>query len=121
MATTTMTRGKATRRPVVRLSWRRVFIRTVAIAACLAAIVGLFASVRAYRQVDRAQAAAQAQLRETSATFRQMAASLRTVADSADHAATTTDGAKGTLGTASTTTRNAANTLDDTAGAINFT
>lgn len=103
------------------LSWRRIFIRVVAIAGCLAAIVGLYASVKTYRQIDRAQTLAQAQLRESSATFKQVAVSLRTVADSADHAATTADGAKGTLGTASATTRNAAGTLDDTASAINFT
>jgi hypothetical protein len=106
---------------LARFTWRRVFIRVVALAGCLAAIVGVYATVRAYRQIERAQTVAQAQLRETSATFQQVAASLRTVSDSADHAATTADGAKGTLGTASATTRNAAGTLDATAGAINFT
>ena len=93
----------------------------VAVLGCLVALVGLYASYRAYQAVDRAEAVAQEQLREMSATFRQVSGSLRTVADSADHAAATADGAKGTLGAASESTRNAARTLDDTAGAINFT
>ena len=80
---------------LARFTWRRVFIRVVALAGCLAAIVGVYVSVRAYRQIERAQTVAQAQLRETSATFRQVAASLRTVSDWADHAATTVDGARG--------------------------
>jgi hypothetical protein len=106
---------------LARFTWRRLFIRVVALIGCLVAMVGLYASIRAYREVDRAETVAQEQLREMSATFRQMAGSLRTVADSAEHAAGTADGARGTLGTASATTRNAARTLDDTAGAINFT
>jgi hypothetical protein len=108
-------------RSLARFTWRRVFIRMVALVGCLVAIVGMYASIRAYREIDRAQGVAQAQLRETSATFRQVATSLRTVADSAEHAAGTADGAKGTLGEASATTRNAAGTLDETAKAINFT
>lgn len=119
--TTTASRRKELGRSLARFTWRRVFIRVVALAGCLAALVGMYASVQMYREIDRAQTLAQAQLRESSATFKQVAASLRTVADSADHAATTADGAKGTLGNASATTRNAAGTLDDTASAINFT
>jgi methyl-accepting chemotaxis protein len=122
MATTKIAvRRKEAGRALARFTWRRVFIRVVALAGCLVAIVGMYASVRAYREIARAETVAQEQLRETSATFRQVAGSLRTVSDSAEHAATTTDDANDTLGEAATTTRNAAGTLDETAGAINFT
>jgi hypothetical protein len=106
---------------LARLTWRRLFVRVIAAVACLVALVGLYASARAYREVDRAEAVARGQLGELSGTFRQVAASLRTVAASADHAAATVGEARGTLGEAAATTRNAAGTLDETAKVINFT
>lgn len=106
---------------LARLNWRRLFVRVIALVALVVALVGLYASARAYREIDRADAAARGQLRDLGATFREVAGSLRTVAASADHAAGTVDDAKATLGGAASTTRNAAGTLDQTAGVINFT
>lgn len=105
---------------LARLSWRRLFVRLLAIVTALVALGGIGVSVFVYRQVDRAQGAAQAQLEEISGSFSQVAASLRTVSTSANNAATSTNEAKLSLDGAAATTRSAADTLDYTAGLINF-
>lgn len=121
----TETRPRLSRRQrlglaLARLSWRRLFIRLLAIVTSLVALAGIAASVYVYRQVDRAQGAAQAQLEEISGSFTQVAASLRTVSASANNAATSTNEAKLSLDGAAATTRAAADTLDYTAALINF-
>ena len=103
---------------LARLTWRRLFVRVIAVLACLVALVGLYASARAYREVERAEALAHGQLGEVAAAVRQAAASLRGVAASADHAAATADDAQRTLDSAALTARDAAATFDETATAM---
>ena len=105
---------------LARFTWRRLFVRLVAVATCLVALVGVWATVAAYRQVDAAEAAAQSQLAEIGETFNQVSSTLRTLSDSASHAAGTVNDAKTSLGDASAATRNAAATLDQAAGLVNF-
>lgn len=106
---------------LANFTWRRLFIRLVAIATCLVALSGIGASIYGYRQVDRAEAEARQQLQQISDTFAQVAASLRTVGDSATNAAGSASEAKTSLASASSATRGTADTLDQTANVINFT
>lgn len=106
---------------VARLTWRRLFVRLVALTTCLIAIGGIGASAYAYRQVGQAERAAQEQLLQISATFAELAASTLTVSASIDRAAVTVEEARGSLQSASQTTNTAAKTLEDTARVINFT
>lgn len=107
-------------RRLARFTWRRLFIRLVALATCLVAVGGIVISVSIYRQLARAQQDAQTQIAELSASFDRIGATLGTVSDSASHAATSVDDARSSLKSASDTTRSTANTLDQTAGLINF-
>lgn len=105
---------------LARFTWRRLFIRLVALATCLVALGGVVISIGIYRQIDRAQQEAQTQIAALSANFNRIGATLGTVSDSASHAATSVDDARSSLKSASDTTRSTANTLDQTAGLINF-
>lgn len=106
---------------VTRLTWRRIFVRLVAIASCLIAIGGIGASAYAYRQVGGAERVAQEQLLQISTSFADVAASTQTVSASIDRAAVTVEEARGSLQSASQTTNTAAKTLEDTARVIDFT
>lgn len=106
---------------LARLTWRRLFVRLVAITTCLVALAGIGASAYVYRQVGQAERAAQQQLLQIGATFDEVAASTMLVSASIDRAAVTTDEAKVSLDSASQASRSAATTLDDTAKVINFT
>lgn len=104
-----------------RLTWRRLFVRLVALATCLIALAGIGASAYAYQQVGLAERQSQEQLLQISTQFAEISDSIVTVSESIGRAAGTVDEAKTSLGSASTTTRDAASTLDETARIINFT
>lgn len=106
---------------LARLTWRRLFVRLVALATCLVALGGVGASAYAYQRVGLAERQAREQLLQISGQFSEISASIVTVSDSIGRAAGTVDEAKTSLGSASTTTRDAASTLEETARIINFT
>ena len=106
---------------LARLTWRRLFVRLVALATCLIALAGVGASAYAYQQVGLAERQSQEQLLQISAQFDEISGSIVTVSESIGRAAGTVDEAKTSLGSASATTRGAASTLDETARTINFT
>ncbi len=106
---------------LARLSWRRLFIRLVALAVIVVGLGGIGVSAYAYQRVGRAEAAAREQLLQLSGNFNYVSASMRSVSEASTDAAASADEAKTSLGTASSAARGAAGTLDQTAGAINFT
>lgn len=100
------------------MGWRRIFVRAVAVVACVAALGGIVATVYAYRQLDSAERAAREQLRQFGDAVGQVAAALRTVSASAGGAAGTVDDADASLVSAAAATRGTAGTLDETATAL---
>lgn len=102
-------------------TWRRLFVRLVAIVTCLVALGGIGASAYTYQRVDQAEREARAQLLQLSGVFSEISVSLLAASDSVERAAVTVDDAQASLTSVSTTTRGAASTLDETARIINFT
>ena len=101
-------------------AWRRVFIRTMASLACIAAVVGLGGTLYAYRQIDRAERSARLQIHQLDAIVAQLAVTLRTTGTTAANAAASVDAAKTTLATTASTTRDAAVTLDNTGTTVDI-
>ncbi|MHB8645151.1 MAG: hypothetical protein ACYDAR_05115 [Thermomicrobiales bacterium] len=109
-----------------RLSRRRVrrwlnVVRVFTMLAAVVALVGFGGSLYAWRQIDRAQAAAQQQLHLIASTASQSAQTLRSVTDASTQGAATVDTATMSLTRISATVRITAGTIETTAGAFNFT
>lgn len=105
---------------LAHFTWRRLFVRLVGLSACLVGLAGIAASVYTYRQVERAEAAAQQQLLQISDTFEQMAVMMRSASTTASNAGGSAEEARASLAGASAATRAGADALDQTANAINF-
>ncbi len=99
---------------------RILFIRLVAILACMIGITGIIASVLAYQRVSQIERSTQNELRAISNNFTLIANTLTTVSSSATNAAGSVAQARLSLTEAASTTRSTADTLDQTAGVINF-
>lgn len=104
-----------------RARWQTWLVGTVAAFASLFALVGFVGCIFAYRQVDAAEDATRARLRELSRTTAQGATSLRLSAATAKSAAVTVGTARDSLADVSRTVNDTATTMDEIAAAINFT
>lgn len=100
--------------------WQRIFVRIVALRACLVAIAGLVAITYVHRQIGRTERAAQAEIGQLGTTVDRVAASLDTVGSSTTNAADTAAEARTTLNEAAVTLRDTGSTLDEAAGALGF-
>ncbi|GEM_PF-6817992 len=96
-------------------------VRVFTVLATVVAFIGISISVYAWRQIDRAQAEAQQQLRLIGHTAAQSSQALRSVTDASTQGATTIDSATMSLTHVSATIRDTAGTIEATAGAFNFT
>ena len=99
---------------------RILFIRLVAIIACMIGIAGIIASVLAYQRTGQIERSTQNELRQISNNFTLIANTLTTVSGSAMNAADSVTQARQSLTEAANTTRSTADTLDQTAEVINF-
>lgn len=95
-------------------------VRAFTVLAVIVALVGTGVSIYAYRQMGRAQNAAERQLRLIGQTTAQSAQTLRSVADASVQGAATADSATMSLRQVSATVRDTAGTIEATAGVFAF-
>ena len=96
-------------------------VRLFTVLATIVALIGIGVSIVAYRQMGRAQASAQEQLRLIGRTTAQSSQTLRSVADASTQGAGTVDSATTSIKQISGTIRDTAGTIESTAGVFNFT
>lgn len=96
-------------------------VRLFTVLATVVALVGTGVSIVAYRQMGRAQAAAQEQMRLIGRTTAQSSQTLRDVSTASTQGAATADSATASIGQISGTIRDTAGTIESTAGLFNFT
>jgi hypothetical protein len=96
-------------------------VRVFTVLAVIVALIGMGVSAYTYRQMDRAQGAAERQLRLIGQTTAQSAQTLRTVTDASTQGAATVDSATQSLKQVSSTIRDTAGTIEATAGVFDFT
>lgn len=95
-------------------------VRLFTVLATVVALIGIAVSLYAWRQMDRAQAAAQQQLRLIARTASQSSQTLRSVTDASAQGAATVDSATTSLAHISATIRDTAGTMEATAGIFDF-
>lgn len=95
-------------------------VRLFTVLATIVALVGTGVSIVAYRQMGRAQAAAQDQMRLIGRTTAQSSQTLRSVSEASTQGATTADSATTSIKQVSGTIRDTAGTIESTAGVFNF-
>jgi hypothetical protein len=95
-------------------------VRLFTVLAIVVALIGVGVSIVAYRQMGRAQEAAQAQLRLIGRTTAQSSQTLRSVSDASTQGATTVDSATTSIKQVSGTLHDTADTIESTAGIFNF-
>ncbi len=96
-------------------------VRLFTVFATFVALIGIGVSLYAWRQMDRAETAAQQQLRLIGRTASQSSVTLRSVTDASTQGAATVDSATTSLKQVSGTIRDTAGTIEATAGLFNFT
>lgn len=96
-------------------------VRLFTVVATVVALIGTGVSIVAYRQMGRAQAAAQEQIRLIGRTTAQSSQTLRSVSDASTQGATTADSATTSIKQVSGTIRDTAGTIESMAGVFNFT
>jgi hypothetical protein len=95
-------------------------VRLFTLLATVVALIGIGVSIVAYRQMGRAQAAAQEQLRLIGRTTAESSRTLRSVSDASTQGATTVDSATASITKVSGTIRDTATTIESTAGVFDF-
>ena len=110
--------GRASRGMSSAAGWTACALFTV--LATVVALIGIGVSIVAYRQMGRAQASAQEQLRLIGRTTAQSSQTLRSVADASTQGAATVDSATTSIKQVSSTIRDTAGTIESTAGVFNF-
>lgn len=96
-------------------------VRLFTVFAAIVALIGIVVSLYAWRQMDRAEVAAQQQLRVIGRTASQSSRTLHSVTDASTQGAATVDSATTSLTQVSGTIRDTAGTIEATAGVFNFT